>query len=58
MAGDFGKGSIFGAVLLVVVSSYSAVVNNVKKWFIKLANYQLSNLAFNLVKTNGCQPQA
>jgi len=31
MAGDFGKRSIFGAVLLVVVSSYSAVVKNMKK---------------------------
>jgi len=31
MAGDFGKCSIFDAVLLVVVSSYSAVVENVKK---------------------------
>jgi len=31
MASDFGKCSIFGAVLLVVVSSYSAVVKNMRK---------------------------
>jgi len=58
MAGDFGKCSIFGAALLVLVIIYSAV-KNVKKllYNIKLVNYQLPNLAFK-VKTNGCQPQA